>query len=325
MTVTNASWNGSVANGATISDVGFNGAFTGTNADPSNFKVNGVACNGTTPTSSVPTSARVTTAGPTTAGPTTARPTTAGPTTGRPTTAGPTTAGPTTAGPTTAGPTNQAPTVSITAPSANQRFSAPANITINASAADSDGTISKVEFYHDGLLLGTDTSSPYSYTWSGVPAQSGAYHLQAKAYDNLNLVSPLVPDVSVFVDTATTPTLTVSSTALTVTEGATKTFHGRPGRGAVASVTVTTTKVGGGDADLTVSGGSSLTFTTANWATDPEGHPRGRRRTPTPPTAPRRSRSPRPGHLGLVSATEADDDGTTHAYTQRVHRPSTTR
>ena len=42
---------------------------------------------------------------------------------------------------------NNAPTASITSPASGANFTAPANITVNASAADGDGTISKVEFF----------------------------------------------------------------------------------------------------------------------------------------------------------------------------------
>ncbi|MFM7021443.1 MAG: Ig-like domain-containing protein [Flavobacteriales bacterium] len=50
-----------------------------------------------------------------------------------------------------------------------------------------DGTISKVEFYNGAVLLVTDVSAPYSYTWTGVAA--GTYSLTAKAYDNSNAVA----------------------------------------------------------------------------------------------------------------------------------------
>jgi hypothetical protein len=78
---------------------------------------------------------------------------------------------------------NQLPTVSITSPANGATFTAPANITINATAADSDGTVSKVDFYEDGALIGTDTTSPYSVTWSNAPA--GSHSLTAVATDNL--------------------------------------------------------------------------------------------------------------------------------------------
>jgi hypothetical protein len=77
---------------------------------------------------------------------------------------------------------NVPPTVSITSPANNAKFTAPASITINASAADSDGTVTQVDFYQGTTLLYTDTSAPYSYTWTGVPV--GSYSFTAVATDN---------------------------------------------------------------------------------------------------------------------------------------------
>ncbi|MBK6981850.1 MAG: hypothetical protein IPH30_10395 [Betaproteobacteria bacterium] len=56
--------------------------------------------------------------------------------------------------------TNVLPTVSLTAPANNASYAAPANITITATATDSDGTVAKVDFYAGSTLLGTDTTSP---------------------------------------------------------------------------------------------------------------------------------------------------------------------
>jgi predicted phage tail protein len=55
-------------------------------------------------------------------------------------------------------------------------------VTVSATASDSDGTISKVEFYAGATLIGTDTTAPYSVSWSNVAA--GGYTLTAKATDN---------------------------------------------------------------------------------------------------------------------------------------------
>jgi type II secretory pathway pseudopilin PulG len=79
---------------------------------------------------------------------------------------------------------NASPTISITQPTdGNSSFVAPASITISATASDSDGTVSKVDFYQGSTLLGTDTTGPsYSYTWGSVAA--GSYSLTAKATDN---------------------------------------------------------------------------------------------------------------------------------------------
>jgi hypothetical protein len=82
----------------------------------------------------------------------------------------------------TGGTGNNPPTVSISSPANGATFTAPASITINATAADSDGTISSVAFYQGSTLLGTDTTSPYSYAWTNVAA--GSYSLTARATDN---------------------------------------------------------------------------------------------------------------------------------------------
>ena len=77
---------------------------------------------------------------------------------------------------------NQAPSVSLTAPANNATFTEGDNITISANATDSDGSISKVEFYRGSTKLGEDLTSPFSYSWSG--ATAGSYNLTAKATDN---------------------------------------------------------------------------------------------------------------------------------------------
>ncbi|HKU77567.1 MAG TPA: LamG-like jellyroll fold domain-containing protein [Pyrinomonadaceae bacterium] len=82
---------------------------------------------------------------------------------------------------------NNAPTVTITDPLSNTTFTAGSTIVIDASAADSDGIVSKVDFYQGTTLLGTDTSSPYTFAWNNVPA--GSYSLTTKATDDSGAVS----------------------------------------------------------------------------------------------------------------------------------------
>jgi chitodextrinase len=79
-------------------------------------------------------------------------------------------------------PGNQSPAVSITSPAASASFAAPASVTITASASDADGSVAKVEYYSASAKIGEATSSPFSYTWTGVVA--GTYSLTAKATDN---------------------------------------------------------------------------------------------------------------------------------------------
>ncbi len=81
---------------------------------------------------------------------------------------------------------NALPTVAITAPAPASVIDAPATIQITATAADSDGTVTKVEFFSGTTKLGEDTSSPYELTWNSV--LSGNYALTAKATDNDGVV-----------------------------------------------------------------------------------------------------------------------------------------
>jgi regulation of enolase protein 1 (concanavalin A-like superfamily) len=101
---------------------------------------------------------------------------------------------------TVASATNQLPNVSLTSPASGASFAAGANITLQATASDSDGSISKVEFYRGSTLIGSDTTSPYSVVWSG--AAAGSYSLTARAYDNKGATR-----------TSTAASITVSATS----------------------------------------------------------------------------------------------------------------
>ncbi len=85
-------------------------------------------------------------------------------------------------------PGNIAPTVSITSPDPGATFTEGETITIAASASDSDGTISKVEFFQGSTRLGEDTAEPYTYSWANVP--KGTYEITAVATDNLGASTP---------------------------------------------------------------------------------------------------------------------------------------
>ncbi len=82
---------------------------------------------------------------------------------------------------------NQAPHVSLTSPDDQSHFTTPATVVITADAADADGHVTRVDFYANGAYLGTDTTAPYSFEWSGVTA--GTYTLTAVATDNLGATS----------------------------------------------------------------------------------------------------------------------------------------
>src|SRR5204863_4421656 len=54
--------------------------------------------------------------------------------------------------------------------------------TVSASASDNVG-VTKVEFYLDGVLKSTDTTSPYSWSWDTTTATNASHTLVSKAYD----------------------------------------------------------------------------------------------------------------------------------------------
>lgn len=77
---------------------------------------------------------------------------------------------------------NAAPGVTLTSPATGASFTAPATVSLAATASDTDGTIAKVEFFQGATLIATVTSSPYQYSWTGVA--QGTYSVTAKATDN---------------------------------------------------------------------------------------------------------------------------------------------
>ncbi|WP_027395475.1 carbohydrate-binding protein [Aquimarina latercula] len=89
------------------------------------------------------------------------------------------------------GGTNIKPEVSVTSPSNGTNFEEGQSVTIKANASDSDGTVSKVEFFVNGSLVGTDTTSPYNITTT--LNNVGNYTITAKAIDNDEAVSTSVP------------------------------------------------------------------------------------------------------------------------------------
>jgi chitodextrinase len=85
---------------------------------------------------------------------------------------------------------NAAPTVALTSPTASGSYSAGAAVTLSATAADSDGSIAKVEFFDGTTLLGVATSAPYSLSWV---ATLGSHSFTARATDNVGAQTTSAP------------------------------------------------------------------------------------------------------------------------------------
>ena len=80
----------------------------------------------------------------------------------------------------------QAPSVSIVSPVPGNVTAG--NITILATAADNDGSVTNVDFFANGAKIGTDTAPPYQIVWVGVTP--GTYTLFAEATDSTGLTTP---------------------------------------------------------------------------------------------------------------------------------------
>jgi hypothetical protein len=133
----------------------------------------------------------------------------------------------------------QAPAASITAPAAGATVTG--LVAVNASASDSSG-IARVEIYRDGsVLLGTDTTSPYSVTWDTSTTAAGAHPLSAKAYDMAGSTGNMGTSAAVSVSVLDTipPAASLTSPA----EGALVTRNANTTLTASASDNVAVTKV----------------------------------------------------------------------------------
>ncbi|MGW5371065.1 glycoside hydrolase family 48 protein [Streptomyces sp. NPDC004009] len=157
---------------------------------------------------------------------------------------------------------HQPPVTVLTSPAAGAVYSQGDAVPLAATAAAADGaTIAKVEFYDDTTLLGTDTSAPFSLSASGLTV--GSHSLVAKAYDSLGASAESTP---VGITVASGPAVVASPTQLGVQQGKTGTFDVKLSTQPSANVTVGVARTAG-NTGLSVTGGSSLTFTPSNWST----------------------------------------------------------
>ncbi len=77
---------------------------------------------------------------------------------------------------------NNPPMAGINNPTNGAAFTTPANVTIEATATDNDGTVTNVAFFDGATLLGNIASAPYSLTVGLFP---GSHNLTVVATDNL--------------------------------------------------------------------------------------------------------------------------------------------
>jgi cellulose 1,4-beta-cellobiosidase len=162
----------------------------------------------------------------------------------------------------TGGGGNTAPTVSLTSPASGASFTSGTAIPFAATASD-NSAVARVEFLVDGTVVGTDTTSPYSFSAPGVAV--GSHTAAARAVDNGTPALSTTTPTSPFTVTGTAqPTIIANPTTLTVASGASGTSNIRLAAAPTGNVTVTLTRAGSTAITATP---SSITFTTANWQT----------------------------------------------------------
>ena len=309
ISVTSASWNGSLATGAST-QIGANFSYTGTNTAPATFTLNGTTCNGggggggtgtisvslTSPASgatytapaTIPLAATATESGGTISkveffnGTTLLGTTTSSPYTfnwssvaagtysltaeafdasGATATSS---AVSVTVSPASTPPPSGSPMVSITSPTAGQIFTPGSAITLQAAPVTGAGTITSVSFYEsttaaNDTLIGTATSSPWAVQWASAPA--GSYSLTAVATNGSESLTSYPVAITV-----ESPTVVVNPPSIAIQQGGTGTYGVALSAQPSSTVTVSVAQASGGDPDLSVSSGASLTFTTSNWS-----------------------------------------------------------
>ncbi|MGB7746222.1 MAG: Ig-like domain-containing protein [Verrucomicrobiia bacterium] len=90
---------------------------------------------------------------------------------------------------------NLPPTVSITNPASGTVFAAPANVTIQAAAADGEGTVTNVQFLVGANVVTNKATAPFSAVTNNLAA--GSYTLFAIASDNSGATATNAVTISV--------------------------------------------------------------------------------------------------------------------------------
>ncbi len=120
---------------------------------------------------------------------------------------------------------NLLPLVNLTSPTNLSTFTAPASLTLSATASDADGTVASVQFFSGTNQLGSVSAEPYDLP---VTLAAGWHQITARAIDTLG-GSNTTEVINVLVNSNRTVViagLAFSPSVLTVTVGDTVTFNG---------------------------------------------------------------------------------------------------
>ena len=85
--------------------------------------------------------------------------------------------------------------MTLLSPTNHQEFAAPAVVTIQAQAVDSENSPLTLGVFGDHHLLGTYSNSPVSLVWSNVPP--GHHHVWVRGSDAIGLKAMDAADIAV--------------------------------------------------------------------------------------------------------------------------------
>ncbi len=94
-------------------------------------------------------------------------------------------------------------TVTITSPTSGTTLTTAQTVTIKVEITGAT-TVSKVEFYDNDTLAGTEDTAPFAYSWSVTSAANGKHRWVAKAYNGTTLLGTSAPvEVTVNISSST--------------------------------------------------------------------------------------------------------------------------
>lgn len=158
---------------------------------------------------------------------------------------------------------NTPPTISLTSPTSGQSFPAGSSVQLAATASDSGGAVSRVEFRVDGNLVNTDTSSPYSFNATGLT--SGNHTAQATAFDNGSpALSTATANVPFTIQGTQQLSISATPTTLSLAGGTSGTSIVRLSASPASPVTVTITRSG---STAIAHSPTSVTLSSTTWNT----------------------------------------------------------
>jgi len=141
------------------------------------------------------------------------------------------------------------PVVAITSPANASSFSSGTNVTITATASETNGTITNIAIYNGTTLLGQSSASPYNYVMTN--AAAGTYTLTAVATD-ANGVSKTSSLTTV---TVTTQSILPSPPVVTITSPANGSSYTS---GSNVTITTTASETNGTISKIALYNGSGL-------------------------------------------------------------------